>query len=114
MKKGKLKSHIFFRRRTAYRLLNSRKNVIFVNNRDDPGWWDEESFCKVITYDTDPRMADIEDIGKEWFNICKSCLRGYLIKRYKPNLFLKYKNTQLVLNRIRLLAERSIDFKYIY
>jgi len=115
MKEKKLKSHIYYKRRRAYRLLNSRGNTIFADCMDTYEWGGN-SFCGLAGYKLHPRMEDIEDIGRNWFdiNICKSCLRNYHVKRYKPNLFLKYKNTQSAIDRIKLLAGRSIDLKYIY
>ena len=116
MKEKKLKSHIYYKQRRDYRILNSRKTVIF-SDEQDTHEWGKNSFCGLPGYyELHPKMEDIEDIGRNWFdiNICKSCLRNYHVKRYTPNLFLKYKNTHLVVDKIKSLAERSIDLKYIY
>lgn len=114
------KGHIFFKRRRAYRLLDSiGGKTIFVDNIDiDPndGWWATRTFCGLYRDQLNPTKINIEDIGKKWFDIdiCKSCLRIYHTRRYESNLFLKYKNTQLAVDKIKSLAERSIDLKYIY
>jgi len=114
------KGHIFFKRRRAYRLLDSIEGkTTFVDNKDtDPDivWWAIHTFCGLRQDQLNPPKINIEDIGKKWFDIdiCKSCLRIYHTRRYTPNLFLKYKNTQLAIDRIRSLTERSIDLKYIY